>query len=299
MLNYRQLHYFWVVAKTGSIVRACEQLNLTPQTISGQISLLEQTYGIELFRRVGRQLELTEAGRQALPYAEHMFQLGGELELMLRAQPNEQQILFRVGVADVVPKSIVYRLIAPTMELNEPLRITCREDKLERLLADLAIQRLDLVISDSPMPSHLDIKGYSQKLGECGISFFATPELAARYGQDFPRSLHGAPLLIPGAETVVRSRLQRWFAEQQIQPQIVGEFDDSALMQAFGQSGSGIFIGPSVIADEVKRQYGVELIGQTDAVTESFYAISVERKVKHPGIVAITEGARRELFTAL
>ena len=194
---------------------------------------------------------------------------------------------------------IVYRLIAPTMELNEPLRITCREDKLERLLADLAIQRLDLVISDSPMPSHLDIKGYSQKLGECGISFFATAELAARFGQDFPRSLHGAPLLIPGPETVVRSRLQRWFAEQQIQPQIVGEFDDSALMQAFGQSGSGIFIGPSVIAEEVKRQYGVQLIGQTDAVTESFYAISVERKVKHPGIVAITEGARRELFTAL
>jgi len=299
MLNYRQLHYFWVVAKTGSIVRACEQLNLTPQTISGQITLLEQTYGIELFRRVGRQLELTEAGRQTLPYAEQMFQLGGELELMLRAQPNEQQILFRVGVADVVPKSIVYRLIAPTMELSEPLRITCREDKLERLLADLAIQRLDLVISDSPMPSHLDIKGYSQKLGECGISFFATAELAARYGQDFPRSLQGAPLLIPGPETVVRSRLQRWFAEQQIQPQIVGEFDDSALMQAFGQSGSGIFIGPSVIADEVKRQCGVELIGQTDAVSESFYAISVERKVKHPGIVAITEGARRELFTTL
>jgi LysR family transcriptional activator of nhaA len=299
LLNYRQLHYFWVVAKTGSIVRACEQLNLTPQTISGQISLLEQTYGIELFRRVGRNLELTEAGRQTLPYAEQMFQLGGELELMLRAQPNEQQILFRVGVADVVPKSIVYRLIAPTMELSEPLRITCREDKLERLLADLAIQRLDLVISDSPMPSNLDIKGYSQKLGECGISFFATRELAARHGQDFPRSLHGAPLLIPGPETVVRSRLQRWFAEQQIQPRIVGEFDDSALMQAFGQSGSGIFIGPSVIADEVKRQYGVEVIGQTDAVTESFYAISVERKVKHPGIVAITEGARRELFTEL
>ena len=299
MLNYRQLHYFWVVAKTGSIVRACEQLNLTPQTISGQISLLEQTYGVELFQRVGRQLELTEAGRQTLPYAEQMFQLGGELELMLRAQPNEQQILFRVGVADVVPKSIVYRLLAPTMELTEPLRITCREDKLERLLADLAIQRLDLVISDSPMPSHLDIKGYSQKLGECGISFFATPALADLYGQDFPHSLHGAPLLIPGPETVVRSRLQRWFAEQQIQPRIVGEFDDSALMQAFGQSGSGIFIGPSVIAEEVQRQFGVALIGQTDAVSESFYAISVERKVKHPGIVAITEGARRELFTAL
>ena len=299
MLNYRQLHYFWVVAKTGSIVRACEQLNLTPQTISGQISLLEDTYGLPLFRRVGRQLELTETGRQVLPYAEQIFQLGNELESMLRMAPKEQQILFRVGVADVVPKSIVYRLIAPTMELDQPIRITCREDKLDRLLADLAIQRLDLVISDSPMPTHLDIKGYSQKLGECGISFFATQALADQYGGDFPQCLQGAPLLIPGAETVVRSRLQRWFAEQQIQPRIIGEFDDSALMQAFGQSGSGIFIAPSVIADEVVRQYGVALIGQTDAVTESFYAISVERKVKHPGIVAITEGARRELFTAL
>ncbi|AIL61147.1 transcriptional activator NhaR [Pseudomonas alkylphenolica] len=296
MLNYRQLHYFWVVARTGSIVRAGEQLNLTPQTISGQISLLEQTYGIELFRRVGRQLELTETGRQALTYAEQMFQIGGELEAMLRARPDEQQILFRVGVADVVPKSIVYRLLAPTMDMEDALRLSCREDKLERLLADLAIQRLDLVISDSPMPSHLDIKGYSQRLGECGISFFATPALAAELSEDFPACLQHAPLLIPGQETVVRSRLLRWFAEQQIQPRIVGEFDDSALMQAFGQSGSGIFIGPSVIADEVCRQYGVELIGQTDAVIESFYAISVERKVKHPGILAITEGARRQLF---
>ncbi len=297
MLNYRQLHYFWVVAKTGSIVRACEQLNLTPQTISGQLSLLEQTYGVELFKRVGRQLELTETGRIALPYAEQMFQLGGELEALLRAQPDEQQILFRVGVADVVPKSIVYRLIAPTMALSEPIRITCREDQLERLLADLAIQRLDLVISDSPMPSHLDIKGYSQKLGECGVSFFATASLAKAYGQNFPHGMQGAPLLIPGQQTVVRSRLMRWFAEQNVQPKIVGEFDDSALMKAFGKSGSGIFIAPSVIADEVMEQYDVELIGQTDAVTESFYAISVERKVKHPGIVAITEGARRQLFT--
>jgi len=297
MLNYRQLHYFWVVAKTGSIVRACEQLNLTPQTISGQISLLEQTFGVDLFKRVGRQLELTEAGRLALPYAEQMFQLGDELEALLRTQPDEQQILFRVGVADVVPKSIVYRLIAPTMELSEPMRITCREDQLERLLADLAIQRLDLVISDSPMPSHLDIKGYSQKLGECGVSFFATKALARQYGQDFPQGMQGAPLLIPGQLTVLRSRLMRWFAEQKIQPKIVGEFDDSALMKAFGKSGSGIFMAPSVIADEVMAQYDVEMIGQTDAVTESFYAISVERKVKHPGIVAITEGAQRELFT--
>ena len=226
-----------------------------------------------------------------------MFQLGGELEGLLRAQPDEQQTLFRVGVADVVPKSIVYRLIAPSMALGEPIRISCREDQLERLLADLAIQRLDLVISDRPMPSHLDVKGYSQKLGECGVSFFATHELADRYGRDFPHGMQGAPLLIPGQQTMVRSRLMRWFAEQNVQPRIVGEFDDSALMKAFGKSGSGIFIAPSVIADEVIEQYDVQLIGQTDVVTESFYAISVERKVKHPGIVAITESARRQLFT--
>ncbi|MFR0672126.1 transcriptional activator NhaR [Enterobacterales bacterium AW_CKDN230030176-1A_HGKHYDSX7] len=296
MLNYRQLHYFWVVARTGSVTRASEQLNLTPQTISGQLTLLEQTYGIELFQRVGRQLELTEQGRRTLEYAEQMFQIGSELEAMLRARPDEQQILFRVGVADVVPKSIVYRLLAPTMELDSPLRISCREDKLERLLADLAIQRLDLVISDSPMPSHLDIKGYSQKLGECGLSFFATSALATRLTAPFPACLQDAPLLIPGQETMVRNRLLRWLGEQHVQPRIIGEFDDSALMQAFGQSGSGLFIAPSVIADEVCRHGDVQLIGQTEAVRESFYAISVERKVKHPGILAITEGARRELF---
>ncbi|MBV4533935.1 transcriptional activator NhaR [Pseudomonas sp. SWRI107] len=295
MLNYRQLHYFWAVAKTGSIVRASEQLNLTPQTISGQISLFEQTWNIQLFQRVGRQLELTETGRQTLIYAEQMFQIGGELEAMLRAGPKEQ-ILFRVGVADVVPKSIVYSLLAPTLELEAALRINCREDKLERLLADLAIQRLDLVISDSPMPSHLDIKGYSQKLGECGVSFFAASALAERLSAPFPACLDNAPLLIPGHETVLRSRLLRWLAEQNVHPRIIGEFDDSALMQAFGQSGSGIFVAPSVIAEEVCRQYAVQLIGQTEAVSESFYAISVERKVSHPGIVAITESARRALF---
>lgn len=297
MLNYRQLHYFWIVAKTGSIVRACEQLNLTPQTISGQLSQLERSLGVDLFQRVGRQLELTEAGRQALPYAEQMFQLGNELETVLRSQAGEQQLLFRIGVADVVPKSIVYRLLAPTMVIEQPIRISCREDKLERLLADLAIQRLDLVISDSPMPPHLDIKGLSQKLGECGISFFATREVAGQLGTPFPQCLHGAPLLIPGQDTVVRGRLMRWFADQKIQPRIIGEFDDSALMKAFGKSGSGIFVAPSVIADEVRGQYGVEILGQTDAVTESFYAITVERKVRHPGIIAIAEGARNQLFT--
>ncbi len=296
MINYKQLHYFWAVAKTGSIVRACEQLKLTPQTISGQISLLEQTLGIALFRRAGRKLELTEAGRRALPYAEEIFQRGGELEEALRSHPGDQQVLFRVGIADVVPKSIAYHLLAPAMTLPVPVRIVCREDKLERLLAELAIQRLDLVLADSPMPSELDVKGVSHKLGECGVSFFATPELAALHSKDFPRSLNRAPLLVPGENAMVRGRLMRWFSEQQLQPRIVGEFDDSALMKAFGQSGIGIFVAPSVIADEVRRQFNVEVIGQTDNVIERFYAISVERRLAHPGVVAVTQAARQEMF---
>ncbi|OGA00200.1 MAG: LysR family transcriptional regulator [Betaproteobacteria bacterium RBG_19FT_COMBO_58_11] len=296
MMNYKQLHYFWAVAKTGSIVRACEQLNLTPQTISGQIGLLEKTLGVELFRRAGRRLELTETGRLALSYAEEIFQVGGELEEALRSHPGDRHILFRVGIADVVPKSIAYHLLAPAMTLPEPVRIVCREDKLERLLAELAIQRLDLVLADSPMPTEMDVKGYSHKLGECGISFFATPKLATLHGSDFPRALHGAPLLVPGENSIIRGRLMRWFGERQIQPRIVGEFDDSALMKAFGQSGIGIFIAPSVIADEVQRQYSVKAIGQTDDVTERFYAISVERRLTHPAVVAVTEAARQELF---
>ncbi len=296
MLNYKQLHYFWAVAKTGSIVRACEQLNLTPQTISGQIGLLEETLGVDLFQRAGRRLKLTETGRLALSYAEEIFQVGGRLEEMLRSQPGEHHTLFRVGIADVVPKSIAYRLLAPAMALSEPLRIVCREDKLERLMAELAIQRLDLVIADGPMPPEMDVKGYSHKLGECGITFFAIPKLAALYASGFPHSLQGAPMLVPGENTIVRGRLTRWFGERQIQPRIVGEFDDSALMKAFGQSGIGIFIAPSVIADEVQRQYGVEAIGRVDEVTERFYAISVERRLTHPAVVAVTETARQELF---
>ncbi|MFF7708925.1 transcriptional activator NhaR [Pseudomonas sp. NPDC007930] len=296
MLNYRQLYYFWMVARTGGIARACEQLNLTPQTVSGQLSLLEEHLGVALLQKAGRQLELTAAGRQALPYAERIFQAGAELEALLRHQPAEQPVLFRVGVADVVPKSIVYRLLAPTMELPEPLRITCREDKLERLLADLAIQRLDLVISDSPMPPNLDIKGFSHKLGECGVAFFATAALAERLPGAFPALLQGQPLLIPGPDSVMRARLLRWFDEQHIQPRVVGEFDDSALMQAFGQSGAGVFVAPAAIATEVCQQYGVVCLGQVDSVIETFYAISVERRIRHPAIVALNEGARRELF---
>jgi LysR family transcriptional activator of nhaA len=298
MLNYRQLHYFWAVAKAGSIIRASERLHLTPQTLSGQIGLLEETLGVALFLRVGRRLQLTETGRLTLSYADELFQIGNDLEEALRSRPEDRSIQFRVGVDDVVPKSIAYRLLTPAMSMTEPVRIVCRENKLVRLLVELAIHRLDLVLADRPMPPETNVKGYSHKLGDCGITFFAAPQLAAQLkGKGkWPRILNAAPLLIPGEEAATRVPLMRWFDAHQIRPRIVGEFDDSALMHAFGQAGIGIFIAPSVIADEVQREHGVMAIGQTDEVTEQFYAISMERRLTHPAVVAITDTAHRKLF---
>ena len=299
MLNYKQLHYFWAVAKAGSIVRASERLHLTPQTLSGQIGLLEETLGVALFLRIGRRLELTETGRLALSYADEVFQIGNELEEALRSRPESRSIQLRVGVDDAVPKSIAYRLLTPAMSLAEPVRLVCREDKLVRLLVELAIQRIDLVLADRPIPAGTHVKGFSHKLGDCGITFFAEPRLAAQYTDKWPLVLNSAPLLIPGKEAAVRIPLMRWFEARQIRPHIVGEFDDSALMQAFGQAGTGIFIAPSVIAEEVRREHGVAILGHTNEATEQFYAISMERRLTHPAVVAINDTAHRELFANL
>ena len=301
MLNYRQLHYFWAVAKAGSIIRASERLHLTPQTLSGQISLLEGTLGVALFLRVGRRLQLTETGRLTLSYADELFQIGNDLEEALRSRPEDRSIQFRVGIDDVVPKSIAYRLLTPAMSMTEPVRIVCRENRLVRLLVELAIHRLDLVLADRPMPPETNVKGYSHKLGDCGVTFFAAPQLAAQLkGKGkWPRILNAAPLLIPGENAAVRVPLMRWFDAHQIRPRIVGEFEDSALMQAFGQAGIGIFIAPSVIADEVQREHGVTVIGRTDEVTEQFYAISMERRLTHPAVVAINDTAHRKLFASI
>ena len=297
MLNYKQLNYFWQVARAGSIARASEQLDLTPQTLSGQIGLLETSLEATLFKRVGRGLELTETGRLALSYADEIFEIGAEMEQALSGGTVKQVTTFRVGIADVMPKSIVYSLLAPAMSLDEPIKIICREDKLDKLLGDLAIHRLDLVLSDRPMPEQLDIKGENHKLGECGISFFATPTLAAKYQQGFPASLNQAPLLVPSLDTAMRRRLMRWFDAERIRPQIVGEFDDSALMKAFGQAGIGIFMAPSVIASEITRQFGVVELGKTEEVQDYYYAISVERRFDHPAVAAIRDTARQGLFT--
>ncbi len=295
-LNYKHLRYFWTVAKAGSIARACERLHLTPQTISGQLSAFENALGYKLFVRVGRRLELSEAGRLVLSYADEIFTVGEELEEVLRHQEGGLPLQFRVGIVDSVPKSVAYRLLEPAVSLPEPLRIVCREGKIASLMADLAIHRLDLVIADSPMPAGLSIRGFNHLLGECGLTFFATSALARRHKARFPRCLNGAPLLLPGEDAAVRPGLMQWFESVSVRPKVMGDFDDGALMKAFGQAGIGIFAAPSAIAAEVRRQYGVVAIGSTDAVTERFYAISVERRLTHPAVVAISSTARQELF---
>ncbi len=292
MINYKHLHYFWVVAKQGGIARASERLHLTPQTISGQINLLEEHLGETLFTKVGRNLELTETGRLVLSYADEIFSLGGELEQALHNLPSDRQMVFKVGIAEVVPKTIAYRLLAPALELPDPVRIVCKENSLDNLLGELALHRIDMVIADGPIPPGLNVRGYNHALGECGISFLAVPGLAKKLRKVFPQSLNASPLLIPSEINMVQARLLKWLDGLHIYPRIIGEFDDSALMKVFGQSGKGIFIAPTAIADEVAHQFGVQIIGETEEVREQFYAISVERRISHPAVVAITETAR-------
>lgn len=297
MLNYKQLYYFWNVAKWGSITRAAERLHLTPQTISGQLSELEQSLGTDLFRRTGRRLELSAAGSLALSHAEEIFQIGNELEQSLRSGAASNEPLFRVGIADAVPKSIAYQLLAPALALADPVRLICHEDVLERLFAELAIHKLDLVISDQPLPTALGVKGYNHALGQCGVAFFAVPSLAKKYRVDFPQSLNGAPFLLPGDKAAVQTPLSRWFAEHNLHPHVIGRFDDSALMKAFGKAGSGIFPAPVILRDEILEQHGAEMIGEANDITVRYYAISVERRLTHPAVIAISAAAREGIFS--
>lgn len=296
-MNYKHLHYFLQVAKLGGVLRASERLHLSPQTISGQIQLLEEALGTALFAKSGRGLALTDVGRMVLGYAEDIFSAGAELEAAVRDHPGKGKPLeFRVGVADAVPKTIACRLIEPASQLPEPVRIVCREWKLDTLLGELAMHRLDLVISDAPIPSTVSVRAFNHRLGSCGVSFFAAPSVLASCTGSFPGCLDGAPLLMPAEESAVGQRLRAWLQARSLHPRVLAECDDSALAKEFGRRGMGIFVGPTVLERDIEKQYGVRALGATPEVVEEFFAISVERRITHPCVTAITEAARNELF---
>ncbi|QKS29184.1 MAG: Transcriptional activator protein NhaR [Accumulibacter sp.] len=299
MINYRHLHYFVTVARSGGVSRAAERLHLTPQTLSGQITQFEERLGVALFRRVGRRLELTETGKLALSYAEEIFQTGAELEDLLKNGSDGRFITFRVGIADVVPKFIAHRLLAPVLELPAAVRLICQEDRLERLLADLAIHRLDMVLADRPLPPGTEIKGYSHPLGESGVAFMAAPALAARLSGGFPDCLDGAPLLLPGRDSALHGTLPRWLERHGKRLRIVGEFDDSALLKAFGEAGAGVFPTPAASVPDVTTHYRVVKLGETEELRERFFLISAERRLTHPAARAVSENARAGVFAAL
>ena len=297
-LNFKHLRYFWMVAKTGSIARAAEQLHLTPQSISGQLGEFDDALGVKLFRRAGRNLELTDAGRRILSYAEEIFTIGDELLEVLRDQKAIKSLPFRVGIADSVSKSVAYRLVEPALHLGEPVRLICREGRLTPLLAELAVHRLDMIIADRPMPGNLNVRGYSHLLGESGVTVFGTPRLAQERAGDFPALLDNAPLLLPGEDVAIRQRLIHWLEANHLRPRIVGEFDDSALMKAFGQAGAGLFFAPTAMVDHICEQYKVLALGRIESVVEQVYAITTERRITHPAIVAIRQAARQDVFRA-
>lgn len=298
-MNLKHLHYFWVTARAGGVVRAGEQLHTTPQTLSSQIKLLQDRLGRRLFRKSGRQLELTDDGRVALRYADEIFGLAGELESAMRerkAAEGPRTLELRVGVADSVAKSVAYRLLEPALQLDEPVHLVCHEWKFDALLAELALHRLDLVLATEPISRRVSVKAFNHELGRSPMTFFCAPALRKRLRGDFPRCLDHAPMLVQGAGTAVRQQLDAWFARSALAPRIVGEFDDSALMKAFGREGRGVFMAASVLEAEIEATYGVEIIGRISEIEEEFFAITVERRIRHPAVAAITEAARGALF---
>ncbi len=296
-LNYHHLLYFWTVAKEGSVARACEKLHLAQPTISGQLRLLEESLGQKLFAKAGRGLALTEAGQLAYRYADDIFNLGQELQSVLKGTPGGgRPVRFHVGISDWLPKLIAYRLLLPALAMREPVHLVCEEGNLERLVAALSAHHLDVVLSDSPVTSLVRVKTFNHPLGSCGVTLFGAPALADKYGAGFPTSLDGAPMLLPVEGCTLRRSLDQWFDSHDIRPRVVGEFQDSALMKTFGQAGTGIFAAPSAIEREVQDHYRVAVVGRLDKLTDRFYAISVERKLKHPAVLAISEAARETLF---
>lgn len=295
-LNYHHLYYFWTVVQEGGITAASKRLHLVPSTISAQITTFEEALEVKLLQRVGRNIEPTEMGQLVFQYADEIFSMGKELMNTVRGHSEVGRIPLRVGVVDALPKMIVRNLLDPVFKMEESIRLVCSENKKKALLAKLALHELDIVLSDSPIGTGLSIKAFNHSLGECGLTFFAVDEISALLKQRFPNSLDGVPMLLPMQSTTLRGDLDLWFESLQIVPQIVGEFDDAALLKAFGQKGDGIFMAPTVIEDEVRRQYEVSIVGRTEKVQYRFYAISIEKILTHPAVLTISTAARHSLF---
>jgi LysR family transcriptional activator of nhaA len=295
-LNYHHLLYFWTVAREGTIAAACEQLRVAQPTISAQLRKLETALGHKLFTRSGRTLVLTETGRVVYRYADEIFSIGRDLMDTLKGRPTGSPLRFQVGVADVVPKLMTHRLLAPALRLRERIQIICYEGKPTELLARLAVHELDVVLSDSPSSADTGVRAFNHLLGECTVSIFAPGKEASRYRRGFPQSLDNAPMLLPTPNTMVRRAIDHWLDKSGMRPVVVGEFEDSALLKVFGQQGLGLFPGPTAIAKEIQKQYGVRTVGEVPEVQERFYAISMERRVKHPAVVAVTNAARGRIF---
>jgi LysR family transcriptional activator of nhaA len=295
-LNYHHLLYFWTVAKEGSVTAAANSLRLSQPTISGQVKQLEEALDERLFRRVGRSLELTEMGKVAFRYADEIFGLGREMQDLFAGRFAHGREKLTVGVSDLLPKLILHRLLSPALNMKDPVRVICREDKTERLLAELSVHDLDLVLADTPIAGQASVRAFNHLLGESEVSFFAKEPLARRYRRGFPSSLEGAPFLVPTANTLLRRSLEHWFADRGIRPRVVAEFEDSALLKSFGSEGAGIFPGPTAIKEEICDVYRVKVVGHTTEIIERFYAITVERRIKHPAVRLIRENAKQSLF---
>jgi LysR family transcriptional activator of nhaA len=297
-LNYQHLFYFWTIVKEGTMVAAAERLRLAQPTISTQIRVLEDSLGHKLFRKSGRTLKLTDTGEMVFSYADEIFLLGSEMLNVLNERPSNNSLKLHVGIADILPKLIVSSLLRPAINLPESVKIVAYDGKPNELLAKLSIHGLDLVLTDTPISPEVNVKAYNHLLGESGISFYAEPTIASKYKRKFPESLNGAPMLLPAQTTTMRRAIERWFDQYNIAPEIIGEYEDSALLKIFGQDGLGIFPLPNAIEKQARKQYNIRPVGVAEGIKERFYAISLERKIQHPGVLAITSAARNELFNS-
>lgn len=294
-LNYHHLRYFWVAAKEGGLTRAAAKLRVSQPSICTQIQALERALGDKLLRRTPRGLALTEAGQKVFSFAEEIFSLGEDLLSTMKQRPTTRPLRVHIGIADSLPKLLTYGMLKPIFQLPQTVQASCCEGKVPDLLAQLATYRLDIVLSDEPAPASGNLKTFNHLLGECGVSFSAEPGLAARLKPRFPASLHGAPALLPSPNSALRRSLEKWFQEQRIAPRLVAEFDDAALMKVVATDGLGFFALPSLVASEAVTRYGVKIFGHAPRCSQQFYAISAERRLTHPAVVAITVHAQAAL----